>query len=251
MPRQPVNQNLIVDVGMSEGNDTAFYLRKGFRVVGIEADPMMAASLADRFAGSIAEGRLTVLNRAAADVSGAEVVFYHNARWQGLSGLAPTAQAALREGQTEHRVRTIAWRDIVAVAGVPRYCKIDIEGGEATFLKSVHGSDALPDYVSVEVHAFDPIAALYGAGYRYFKFVNQTMLGTLAGALPNPPLEGLHVPDPDWNHASGPFGRELPDAWQSFREACVTYEMIQRLKVHLTILGGCWFDCHAAIDPGA
>lgn len=32
--------DLIIDVGMHYGNNTAFYLKKGFRVAAIEANPL-------------------------------------------------------------------------------------------------------------------------------------------------------------------------------------------------------------------
>ena len=48
MLRRPVVSDLIIDVGMSEGNDSEFYLQKGFRVVGIEADPIVYAQLCKR-----------------------------------------------------------------------------------------------------------------------------------------------------------------------------------------------------------
>ena len=35
----PKHKDLIYDVGMHKGEDTEFYLRKGFRVIAIEADP--------------------------------------------------------------------------------------------------------------------------------------------------------------------------------------------------------------------
>ncbi len=33
------NDKLIMDIGVSEGNDTAYYLAKGFDVIAVEADP--------------------------------------------------------------------------------------------------------------------------------------------------------------------------------------------------------------------
>ena len=36
------DRNLIFDIGMHIGQDTEFYLKKGFRVVAIEADPTLA-----------------------------------------------------------------------------------------------------------------------------------------------------------------------------------------------------------------
>jgi 16S rRNA A1518/A1519 N6-dimethyltransferase RsmA/KsgA/DIM1 with predicted DNA glycosylase/AP lyase activity len=43
------NEKLIIDVGVSEGNDTAFYLKKGFTVVGVEVDPTLIPLIRKRF----------------------------------------------------------------------------------------------------------------------------------------------------------------------------------------------------------
>ena len=47
------------DVGMHNGNDAAFYLHQGYRVVAIEADPVFVEQAKWRFAQEIREGRLT------------------------------------------------------------------------------------------------------------------------------------------------------------------------------------------------
>ena len=47
--------NLIYDVGVNDGSDTAFYLSRGFRVVGIECSPVMVERLRERFKAEIAE----------------------------------------------------------------------------------------------------------------------------------------------------------------------------------------------------
>ena len=46
-------QGVVMDIGVSEGNDTAFYLAKGFQVVAVEADPGMCRTLRSRFAREI------------------------------------------------------------------------------------------------------------------------------------------------------------------------------------------------------
>jgi hypothetical protein len=38
-------RNLIYDVGMHEGEDTQFYIARGFKVVSIEANPQLAARI--------------------------------------------------------------------------------------------------------------------------------------------------------------------------------------------------------------
>ncbi len=241
---QQVNPKLIVDVGASNGNDIQYYLRKGFDVVGLEADPVMHARLEKRFAAEIVDGTVILLNRVAAETSDQPVQFWRNERFQALSTYDfDTAQ--FREHLVPYPGRTVDWQEIVAVRGVPHYCKIDIEGGEVRFLRSMRGAEVLPTFISAECHSFEPVEMLFELGYRRFKFVNQTSLAPLIVSLPNPPLEGKYVPDPDWRDASGPFGRELPDHWLTFREAAVIFDMIMRLKGFHAILGPYWFDCHA------
>jgi 16S rRNA A1518/A1519 N6-dimethyltransferase RsmA/KsgA/DIM1 with predicted DNA glycosylase/AP lyase activity len=56
-------QRLIYDVGAHKGEDTDFYLKKGFSVVAIEADPTLFSLLSERFDQHIELGKLTLLSR--------------------------------------------------------------------------------------------------------------------------------------------------------------------------------------------
>jgi FkbM family methyltransferase len=244
-----VNPTLIFDIGACEGNDTSYYLRKGFQVVALEADPLMHEHLRRRFAQEIADGSVIVLNMVASDASGSVVQFWRNELYQALSS-ADFDKAQFREHLVPHSVPSANWRDLIRLRGIPHYCKVDIEGGESRFLRSMLGSDAYPAFISAECHTFEPIEVLSELGYHHFKFVNQTMLSPLISTIPNPPLEGNYVPDPDWSGASGPFGRELPDHWLTFDEATEIFGMIMRLKTFRAILAPYWFDCHAAREVG-
>ena len=238
------NAKLIVDVGMSEGNDTDFYLKKGFRVVGIEADPAAFQELNTRFAERIARNELIVLNRAAYSESGKSVQFVRAYSSQGHSHIR--REQDNRDGELV-TVSTIAWPEIIAIAGVPYYCKIDIEGGEENLLESIASSRILPEYISVECHSFGPIEALYQAGYRLFRVLHQNSHD--AFVAPNPALEGNYLPDHHFVHASGYFGKELyGDRWLDFREITIAFDAIQRLREFGT-LPHIWFDCHAHIEP--
>nr|MBS9781973.1 hypothetical protein [Gammaproteobacteria bacterium] len=44
------NKNLIYDVGMCQGEDTAFYLKKGFTVIAFEANPELITQAKIKFA---------------------------------------------------------------------------------------------------------------------------------------------------------------------------------------------------------
>lgn len=45
--------DLVYDVGMNRGEDTEFYLKKGYRVVGFEADPLLVDQCRKRFAAEL------------------------------------------------------------------------------------------------------------------------------------------------------------------------------------------------------
>jgi len=242
------NTKLIADIGVSEGNDTAYYLRKGFDVVGVEANPVMFERLLKRFQTEIAAGRLTLLNRVACGISGQTVRFWRNEKFPPLSTANyDTAQG--REFLVECSAPSADWKDITSERGIPYYSKIDIEGGEKDLLRSMAGTDLLSPFISVECHTFEPVRQLHELGYARFKFVNQAILPSLAGMLPNPAKEGTYISDPDWRAASGPFGHDLPGRWLAFEEAIEIFATIARLRAFETILRPCWFDCHGAL-PG-
>jgi FkbM family methyltransferase len=231
------SHDLIFDIGMSEGNDTAFYLAKGFRVVGVEPDVKVYYALLERFASAIEEGRLFIHNLAAGAVHGAIVPFFHYDKQQGLSGLSNRGVAG---GGSSYHVMTIDWPALIARHGVPHYAKIDIEGHEIPFLGSVLNHAPLPTYISVECHAFDPVQALHDLGYRFFKLVDQNGPGGFY--VPDPQTEGESIDWPPFkafSHSSGPFGSELPGEWLDLENFRAAWLAAQPATKHT------WFDCHA------
>src|SRR5215470_745629 len=75
------NPNLIFDVGLHRGEDTDFYLKKGFDVVAIEANPELVAQCKIRFQDAMARGRLRIIEGAIAPPAiGEKVAFYRNSR---------------------------------------------------------------------------------------------------------------------------------------------------------------------------
>ena len=51
---------LVYDVGMCRGEDTEFYLNRGYRVVGVEANPALVKSLREKFATEQERGQLHI-----------------------------------------------------------------------------------------------------------------------------------------------------------------------------------------------
>ncbi len=118
---------LIYDVGVHNGDDTAYYLHKGFGVVGVEANPEAVAHLRRRFAAPLESSALQLLGVGVAEASGRHrlLCLQRAARMEfvqpgeGLERLEATARAI--------KVQTVTFRSILERYGVPYYCKIDIE----------------------------------------------------------------------------------------------------------------------------
>lgn len=64
---------------MHLGKDTEFYLKKGFRVIGIEANPYLAEITGKNFENEIKSGDLVLINKAVAENEG-EISFYIDKR---------------------------------------------------------------------------------------------------------------------------------------------------------------------------
>ena len=62
--------DLIYDVGMHKGEDTEFYLKKGFQVVAFDADPNLVALCRKRFSNIIDQQKLTIVEGAWIDWNG-------------------------------------------------------------------------------------------------------------------------------------------------------------------------------------
>jgi FkbM family methyltransferase len=165
--------DLIYDVGMNNGDDTAYYLSLGFRAVSIEANPELVEQAKLRFAREIASGRLIILNIGIADREG-ELPFWiceMNSRWSSFDrAYASWGNSSNRQIQ----VPCTRFETILAQHGVPHFCKIDIQGNDLLCLEGFK-SHNIPKYLSIEINDLnlghlDMLAAL---GYSLFKCINQ------------------------------------------------------------------------------
>ncbi len=65
-----MKKQLIYDVGVNNGTDTAYYIHRGYKVLGIEANPVMVSLLEDKFSSEIESGTFTLLNLGIAETEG-------------------------------------------------------------------------------------------------------------------------------------------------------------------------------------
>lgn len=273
-------RGVIYDVGMHKGEDTQYYLKKGFRVVGFEADPELVEYCRNKFTDAIEQNRLTIIQGAIVDNGSIEaaqskVRFYKNVN-KSVWGTTKHDWASRNErfGTRNEAIEVDAVDFVESVKryGIPYYMKIDIEGADTICLKTLSGFELKPDYISIESEkvSFEKLAEefdlLEQLGYDRFIAVQQGDIHLQQP--PDPPKEGVHTPHIFQPGSSGMFGKELPGRWQTKQEVlenyrkificyklfgdesfCAKYRLGQRLVSALKRISGRaipgWYDTHA------
>jgi len=169
-----VKRKLIYDVGMNNGDDTAYYLARGFQVIAIEANPALVQQASKRFEQAIAAAQLRILNVGIADGEGAFpfLICDTHPEWSTFD------LSAIQDKSVEYRQITVScrrFRSILEEFGIPYYLKLDIEGNEIHCLRDLFVSD-LPGYVSFEKTALwslESLTLLQNLGYSKFKLISQ------------------------------------------------------------------------------
>jgi FkbM family methyltransferase len=207
MPGFACDSRLIFDLGMNNGDDTDYYLRRGFDVVAVEANPALCDKARGRFRTAINESRLTILNAAVWEKSG-EATFYvnlDNDHWSSLDiGWAGRDASQCKE----ITVPCATLPTLFGKFGVPYYLKIDVEGVDQSMLEQLRSSNLLPLYVSVEDcrFGFQYLETLASCGYDGFKLLDQSTVPQMTD-----PATGNRFAA----GSSGPFGADLPGEWLS------------------------------------
>jgi FkbM family methyltransferase len=170
-----MNKNLIYDVNVHEGSDSAYYLSLGYRVVGIEASPVMVDLLRKRFSREMATGQFVLLNIGLAATRG-RMDFWICDDVSAWSSFNRTIASRKRVRHHSVTVDTQTFGAVLEEYGVPSYCKIDIEGNDRLCLEDLNPSD-IPMFISIEMAHSDgaeDLELLYVLGYRKYKIISQS-----------------------------------------------------------------------------
>ena len=137
--REEFRTGIVYDVGANNGDDTEYYLKKGFRVVAIEANPALVNHIRTRFAGALQNGRLVVLNVAVGD-GDYKSKLYVNSRDSKLSTLVKPFH--YDEQWTDIEIDVTKLSTIVKEHGHPAHVKLDIEGADVAVLREMFSANA-------------------------------------------------------------------------------------------------------------
>ncbi|WP_016952154.1 FkbM family methyltransferase [Anabaena sp. PCC 7108] len=228
-----MDRNLIIDVGVHTGQDTEFYLKKGFRVIGIEAHPDIYESAKNRLKSYVESGQLTLLN-VAVSPKDEPITFYANLDRSFWGTISPErvkeSDRAFGTRSVEMTVKGRRFESILEEFGVPYYLKVDIEGSDLLCVKALQEFDTKPQFISIESTKaswnalLEELELLKKLGYQKFKAINQAKV--TQQVCPSPAKEGQYIPYQFEYGSSGLFGDETPGTWLSEIEVINLYKRI-------------------------
>ncbi len=233
------SKKLIYDVGMHKGEDSDFYLKKGFRVIGFEADPDLVELCRQRFSEQIKTTQLTIVEGAIIDVkkhkeSDGKIKFFKNNNmsvWGTVVDDWANRNVKLGSESEVIEVSTIDFSECLNQFGVPYYLKIDIEGMDVICLRSLKDVTERPDYISIESEkvSFDKLMEEFRIfkelGYTSFQVINQSKINSYKE--PRDSVEGKYLNYQFHKGSTGLFGNDLNNkCWRSSEEAIKYYKKI-------------------------
>lgn len=229
---------LVYDIGANHGANIPYYRRQGFRVIAVEANPLLCRALSSDFAD---DGWVTVVNACIVAEATGDVPFYVNRRLDKLStSIDPTQDQADFDRISVPSVTPAA---LISQYGKPFYVKIDIEGADAEIVLALGRLQSLIPYVSAEIFSIEVLTRLVFWGYREFKIVEGAYVHLDRYLLP----AGGGKPEFRFakGECAGPFGEDIPGPWVSADE----------VFAYLLKFGLGWKDLHARHlvvvgDPG-
>ena len=227
---------LIYDVGMNNGDDSAYYLSKGSDVVAIEADPRLCEFATRRFSDEIAAGVLVILNVGVGPQEGVLPFFVHKHN-SVLSTFENPPQYDTLDAFEPISMKVQKLSQIVKQFGPPHYVKIDVEGFDAICLQDLGRAGIVPPYVSAEAHTIDTFHSLINMGYERFKMVCGTTVHVDFAMHQVETVAGNTITVSFPLHAAGPYGEDIPGDWVS------PDEILQRW----THRASGWYDLHAKL----
>lgn len=176
-----IDNNLIYILGGWHGEDSLYFLDRGFNVVCVEANPDCVAIIKRKCQIFLESGQLILIEKCISDVEG-KIDFYCSQSDEWSSCHVEISNRKSKQKKTV-KVDTVNLQELFDEHGVPVYCKIDIEGEDHTAINMMVNK---PKFISAESECVGNITqktdddilkvlnAMKNAGYTKFHLIRQT-----------------------------------------------------------------------------
>ena len=228
---------LVFDIGAHLGEDTEYYLARGFDVIAFECMPENIKQIQDKFPKEIRDKSLILETRALLVGGGEdrEATFFVDriSFWGTLHKDWAERNQRLGSQNRSISVKTMEPSDTYELYGKPYFMKIDVEGEDVNVLKSLSNItiQERSKYISIESSKtswkslINEFRVFEDLGYTHFAVRPQSKMAkttTQWVASDGKKCSLRHKKD-----SSGPFGGDLDEsAWMSKRQAIRRYKII-------------------------
>jgi FkbM family methyltransferase len=247
---------LIFDLGCHKGEDSEFYLKKGFKVVAVDPNPYCCKEVRNRLGMYIQTGQLILEEYAISNSQTPIIDFIVHRNHTDWGTTNPKWNNKYPDETEKIKVITCTLTSLMHKYGMPYYIKSDLEGCDGMVIRQLKGKK-LPKYYSAELLTFnnytdpnanclDVIHALLEVGYTKFQIVDQGK--NHLTKCPNPPLEENYVDYKFDGFTSGLFGKELSDKWVTIDKILPVYiNYFYNIKSDgiESLDRNSWFDLHS------
>jgi FkbM family methyltransferase len=237
-------KKIVFDLGFFNGQDTLNYIKKGYRVVAVEANPVLYERNKKKFSKYIVSKKLIFLNKIFSKSDNSDY-FYYNP-YEIFRGSVKKKLASpkgfskkmfnlnFKKKIVKCKLPTVNLQKLVNEYGTPYYIKFDMDGVEKAFIESLFELTP-PQHLSVEFdkdHSSYFLNSLKKMGYKKFLFVNQ---------IYNTSKDSFF----SFVNSSGDFGPYLKQKYYSFSKAKKIYKMYRNLRdIDQRNLSPGWLDLH-------
>lgn len=175
-----MKENLIFDLGFFTGDSSDFYIKNGYKVIGVECNPKILSLVKEKYKNEISNGDLIIVEKCITDKDDNVTSFYLSKCDLWCSANKNIAERY--HESIEIKVETTTLKSLIKEYGCPVYCKIDIEGNDVLAVRSLKGLDNIPEFISVEAECLGKyetvtvnlVDELHDVGYNHFFFVRQS-----------------------------------------------------------------------------
>lgn len=229
-----MERKLIYDIGLHKGEDTEYYLARGYKVIAVEADPDLVLYCKKKFDHYLKSGELVIIHGAVIENENQDFIkFYKNSKvsvWGTVVKEWADRNTMLGANSIEIEVPVVNFNSLFLTYGCPYYLKIDIEGMDMVCLRKLFLTDLRPKYISIESEKanfsflVEELSVLQSLGYKKFFVKQQSNMAK--NFVPLNTREGPYVNYQFVNGSTGLFGSDLGSDWIDLEEALNRYKKI-------------------------
>lgn len=229
--------DLVYDIGLHKGQDTDYYLKKGFRVIAFEANPDNAEFCRKKFAEAIEKEKLIIIEGAITRKESilnefGKVPFYRNSHssfWGSTCKEWVQRNEVMGTENERIEVKAVNLAEYFEKYGIPFYLKADIVGSEKICLEALLEFEQKPDYISIRSEKLvfnkllEEFALLQKLGYNRFKAVQQSITDWQTVLETSNGEKSIYVFE---EGASGPLSEETGGKWKNYQQVLSEYRRI-------------------------